>query len=184
MARGAVSYADTLVSRPDWIRSTKTFHSLGVNTARLPSSPIFTVVSVISTSGQFSHSVQSVIFTCLSPFSGAVEAFNVAADRTGAFWQLAPRLQKGAQFLSRRREFVKGSVEVRYFTTDEMADVITRSPPGSADTEDFSNLDDGEAEASCLQDERQHVQGVLTVHTISGGGPRRRCDQTSRLVKP
>src|SRR4051812_5534225 len=55
-------YAGTFVSSPDRTRSTSRFHSLCVNTAWLPSSPILTPVSVSSTSGQFSHSVHRITF--------------------------------------------------------------------------------------------------------------------------
>ena len=41
----------TFVNRPDWIRSTRTFHSSVFRTARFPASPIRTLSPAISTSG-------------------------------------------------------------------------------------------------------------------------------------
>jgi hypothetical protein len=104
---------------------------------------------------------------CSSPSFGAIEAFNVAADGAGPFRQTSPRLQEGAQFLSGCRKFLKRPIEVRDLATDEMADVITRSAPRSSDTKDFSDLDDGEADASCLQDEVQQVYGFGAIYSIS-----------------
>src|SRR2546425_5356183 len=156
------------------MRSTSTFHSSALSTARFPASPILTSPPAISTSGQAMQEGHSDIF--LPSMLAHLLSIHPSCPldvRAHSGVRTAPGVPRAQE----RPQAATKDLDVGELLTDEAFDVWTWGAAGATDCDDFPDLLQPEPQTLRLLDERNRPECIGVVHSISSAGaPRRRQD--------